>query len=241
MQRDFKGIWIDRSIWLRKDLTCVEKCLLSEIDSLDFTEQHCFASNAYFAEFLGVSVPTITRAIKKLESINLISIQTEKSEKGTKKTITALIKLMRGANQNDETPTNQNDYHNNTIDINNTDKTIIMADFDVFWDRYDKKAKKKDVPKFKPAVKEPKKKGKTRKKQKVSSGTEVSKDTSSEKAKKEVKAKKDAPKFKPAVKEPKKEVKVKAPKKEKKAAKKEKSIKVKKPKEEKKAPEEMQP
>jgi hypothetical protein len=33
--RDFKGIWIPKEIWLSKDLTLQEKVFYVEIDSLD--------------------------------------------------------------------------------------------------------------------------------------------------------------------------------------------------------------
>lgn len=123
MERNFKGVWIPAKIWLSKDLSVVEKCLLTEIDSLSTTEKGCFASNAYLAEFLGVSVPTITRAIKKLESINIIKSETkkERDEKG-KITSTRLIKMIRGSNQNDEATTNQNDEYINTSSIINKEK-----------------------------------------------------------------------------------------------------------------------
>ena len=123
MNRDFKGVWIDKEIWLMEGLSCVDKCLLTEIQSLD-NENHCFATNSYFANFLGVSVPTVTRSLKKLEALNMIKAEYKKNQNGTTRIImaliTPLIKMMRGANQNDETPTNQNDEHNNTEEVINT-------------------------------------------------------------------------------------------------------------------------
>ena len=46
-ERDFKGIWIPRHIWLHKDLTHLDKIVLMEIDSLSKSEKGCFASNKY--------------------------------------------------------------------------------------------------------------------------------------------------------------------------------------------------
>lgn len=65
MSRDFKGIWIPREIWLSKELTMQEKVFLAEIHSLD-NEQGCIASNAYFAEFFGLSKSSVTRVISSL-------------------------------------------------------------------------------------------------------------------------------------------------------------------------------
>jgi len=52
--RDFKGIWIPKEIWLSPTLSLMERVLFVEIQSLD-NERGCFASNQYFADFFGVS------------------------------------------------------------------------------------------------------------------------------------------------------------------------------------------
>lgn len=66
MNRDFKGIWIPKQIYLNRELSWADKILLVEIDSLD-NEKGCFASNAYFAEFLNVSETAISKSISKLK------------------------------------------------------------------------------------------------------------------------------------------------------------------------------
>ena len=73
MDRDFKGVWIPKKIWLSDDLTILEKAIFAEIDSLD-GENHCYASNEYLSEFCQVSVPTISRAISKLISYGYIEL-----------------------------------------------------------------------------------------------------------------------------------------------------------------------
>ena len=50
IQRDFKGIWIPKKIYLAEGLSWTEKILLVEVDSLD-KGKGCFASNKYFSEF----------------------------------------------------------------------------------------------------------------------------------------------------------------------------------------------
>ena len=55
MNRDFRGIWIPRHIWLDKNLKPIEKILLAEIESLGGLSDGCFASNQYLAEFLDLS------------------------------------------------------------------------------------------------------------------------------------------------------------------------------------------
>ncbi len=63
--RNFKGIWISKEIWLSKDLTLQEKVFLVEIDSLD-NDDGCFATNAYFAEFFGLSKKRVSVVINSL-------------------------------------------------------------------------------------------------------------------------------------------------------------------------------
>lgn len=53
--RDFKGVWIPKEIWLNESLSVVEKCLIAEIDSLDKGLKGCFAGNGYLGKFIGVS------------------------------------------------------------------------------------------------------------------------------------------------------------------------------------------
>lgn len=65
MDRDFKGVWIPKKIWLNKDLTLQEKVFLVEIDSLDNNEG-CYASNQYFADFFGLSTTRVSLIIKSL-------------------------------------------------------------------------------------------------------------------------------------------------------------------------------
>ncbi len=73
MNRDFKGVWIPREVYLAKDLSWSEKILLIEIDSLDNDpEKGCYASNGHFAEFLGVSPMTISNMISKLRQAGYI-------------------------------------------------------------------------------------------------------------------------------------------------------------------------
>jgi len=69
--RDFKGVWIPKDIWLNTDMSLIERVLYTEISSLD-NENHCIASNEYFAKFCGVSERTIIRAIKRLKELGLI-------------------------------------------------------------------------------------------------------------------------------------------------------------------------
>lgn len=68
MERDFKGVWIPKNIWLNGDLSLIEKCLIVEIDSLDNDpETGCFASNEYLSKFIGISEGTCANIISGLK------------------------------------------------------------------------------------------------------------------------------------------------------------------------------
>ena len=71
--RDFKGVWIPKDIWLNDKLTMLEKVILIEIDSLD-NEEHCVAGNEYLAQFCQCSIPKVTQAVKKLTDLGYIEV-----------------------------------------------------------------------------------------------------------------------------------------------------------------------
>lgn len=75
MERDFKGVWISREVWLDNRLTAVEKVILMEIDSLDCGENGCFASNQYLAEFCQCSETKVSTAISKLIKLGYLTVK----------------------------------------------------------------------------------------------------------------------------------------------------------------------
>ncbi len=79
--RDFKGVWIPKEIWLSQDLSLSEKALLVEILSLD-NAHGCFASNKHFANFLGISERQVSRLVQSLEKKKYITSTTKVVVKG---------------------------------------------------------------------------------------------------------------------------------------------------------------
>lgn len=73
-ERQFKGVWIDKEIWLDKRLNALEKVILTEIDSLD-NENGCSASNHYLAEFCQCSETKVSTAISKLIELEYIYVK----------------------------------------------------------------------------------------------------------------------------------------------------------------------
>lgn len=75
MNREFRGIWIPKHIWLNKDLKPIEKILLAEIESLGGLSDGCFASNQYFADFFDLSKDRISKLISGLRNKGYISVE----------------------------------------------------------------------------------------------------------------------------------------------------------------------
>jgi len=111
--RDFKGIWIPREIWLSDDLKMQEKIFLVEISSLD-NENGCYANNRYFAEFFGISVTRVSLVINNLIEKGYIKATINVSE-GNKRILKTLFKESLEPSQ-----TKVNDPHKQKLKHNNT-------------------------------------------------------------------------------------------------------------------------
>ena len=73
MERDFKGVWIPKEIWLDTRLNALDKIILVEINSLD-GEDGCFASNEYLAEFCQCSEAKVSKAISLLSELGYVKV-----------------------------------------------------------------------------------------------------------------------------------------------------------------------
>ena len=74
-ERDFKGVWIPKEVWLDTRLNALEKIILTEIDSLDSSERGCWASNKHIAEFCQCSETKVSTAISKLIKLGYLYVQ----------------------------------------------------------------------------------------------------------------------------------------------------------------------
>lgn len=98
--RDFKGIWIPKELYLTKELNWTEKLLLIEIDSLD-TEDHCFASNKYFAEFIGVTQRRVQQCINKLKELGYVEqIYFNGKKRGLKSNLSTKLSTKKKSTKN---------------------------------------------------------------------------------------------------------------------------------------------
>ena len=86
-ERDFKGVWVPKEIWLDNKLTWMEKLFLVEINSLDQSEKGCFASNKYFSSFFNLSKVRCSQIISSLVKKKFISREYQLLGKEIKKRI----------------------------------------------------------------------------------------------------------------------------------------------------------
>ncbi|MFR4479956.1 MAG: helix-turn-helix domain-containing protein [Fusobacterium sp.] len=75
MEREFKGVWIPKEIWLDDNLTWSEKMLLVEIDSLSTLEKGCIATNEYLSSFFNLSKDRISKLISSLKAKGYIEVK----------------------------------------------------------------------------------------------------------------------------------------------------------------------
>lgn len=74
-ERDFKGVWITKEVWLDERLNALDKVILTEIDSLDRQERGCYASNKSIADFCQCGETKVSTAISKLINLGYIYVQ----------------------------------------------------------------------------------------------------------------------------------------------------------------------
>lgn len=75
VERDFKGVWIPKIIWLDNRLNALDKVILTEIDSLDQGDRGCYASNQHIADFCQCSVTKVSTSISKLIKLDYLYVQ----------------------------------------------------------------------------------------------------------------------------------------------------------------------
>lgn len=137
-QRDFKGVWIPKEIWLDERLNALEKVIYTEIDSLDNGEDGCFAGNEYLAKFCQCSERKISEAISKLIELDYIEL---KSFDGRQRVLRSRVaKSARQSSKKCEADTQNlrhNNIVNNKVDYNNKkEKENKSAAFDDIINNY---------------------------------------------------------------------------------------------------------
>lgn len=74
-ERDFKGVWIPKVVWLDNRLSALDKIILTEVDSLDQGERGCYASNQHIADFCQCSITKVSTSISRLIDLGYLYVQ----------------------------------------------------------------------------------------------------------------------------------------------------------------------
>ena len=78
-ERDFKGVYIPKEIWLTPELTGYERLIFMEVYSLD-RKFGCVAKNDHFAEWLGIGERQVQDYLKRLKQKGLIEVKINKAK-----------------------------------------------------------------------------------------------------------------------------------------------------------------
>jgi hypothetical protein len=133
--RDFKGVWIPKEIWLNTDLSIIEKVLLVEIDSLDNSDRGCFASNEYLAKFVQLSESRVAHIISDLKKREyLVVVFTDGRNRGLKlhPQQSRFAKNSKAESLKTTNQSSRKQQHNNTVNNtdNNTNYNSSQTQFD---------------------------------------------------------------------------------------------------------------
>lgn len=127
-ERDFKGVWIPKTVWLDTRLNALEKVILTEIDSLDSTERGCWASNKHIADFCQCSETKVSTAISKLIEYGYLYVQ--KFDGRQRELKSRLSNFERQNTENCNSAFNKKKESNTSIKpVINTDSINIIVDY----------------------------------------------------------------------------------------------------------------
>lgn len=125
------GYGICLNEWLQDERIKTELRLLIKISSLTAESGVCYASNEYFAEYFNTSMVTISKQIKKLESLGYIEIdykrrgaEITKRDLRLKKTLTDDYRKLK--------PTIKENFKENNTNINNKESKGANAPKQLF-------------------------------------------------------------------------------------------------------------
>ena len=142
MERDFKGVWIPKAVWLDDRLNALDKIILTEIDSLDRGDKGCYASNKHIAEFCQCSETKVSTAISKLVKLGYLFIQ---SFDGRKRELRSNLsnferQAFRNCKADSQILKESNTYSNKeSINIYDFSKKEVVEEFEEIWKEYPKK------------------------------------------------------------------------------------------------------
>ena len=140
MERDFKGVWIPREIWLDTRLNMLEKGILAEIDSLDMGEKGCYATNAHIAEFCQCSETKVSTSVSKLIELGYIYAEGfDGRQRILKSRLSENERQPLKISESDFQKLKQSNTYNNT---GNNTESIYIGEFEQLWRIYPRRVGK---------------------------------------------------------------------------------------------------
>lgn len=82
MNREFKGVWIPKKLYLNDNLTWTDKLIILEVHSFSNNGLECFVSNEHLADFTQASLSSVEKSLSKLVKQGII-IRTRKKIEGS--------------------------------------------------------------------------------------------------------------------------------------------------------------
>lgn len=124
-ERDFKGVWIPKEIWLNEELTMLDKVIYTEISSLD-GPNHCTASNEYLATFCQCSERKVSESINKLINLGMIEIVSFNGRQRVAKISMQTSKICEAESQNLLSNNIDNNSISTKVDIDNSNTNVLL-------------------------------------------------------------------------------------------------------------------
>lgn len=139
MAKEFTGVWIPKFIYQDDKLTPTDKIILSDISSLCSEGGFYFKTNETIAKEVNISVPSVTRTIKKLTNLNYIKCEFNGRSRLIK-LMNPLIKMIKQPNQNDEAASSKrlDSIHSSIHTKKHISKEVVLPfesdEFKNIWD-----------------------------------------------------------------------------------------------------------
>ena len=101
MAKQFTGVWIPKAIYQDDKLTPTDKLILADIFNLCADDGEYFKTNETISNEINISIPSVSRSIKKLTNLNYVKCEFNGRARLIKM-INTLIKLIKQPNQIDK-------------------------------------------------------------------------------------------------------------------------------------------
>jgi len=153
MAKEFTGVWIPKAIYQDDKLTPTDKLILSDIFNLCAEGGDYFKTNETIAKEVNISIPSVSRTIKKLINLNYIKCEYNGRSRLIKM-ISTLIKLIKQPNQIDKAAISKrlDSIHSSihTKEHTSKERPFKSKEFNEIWDIWIDERKQQRRKKYTP-------------------------------------------------------------------------------------------